>query len=44
MSQRGGDPAMAGSDYDETRVVARLLYLDIEVLRRRLWQVGDEQM
>jgi hypothetical protein len=35
---------MAGSDYDETRVIARLPSLDIEILHRRPWQGDEEQM
>ena len=35
---------MARSDYDETRVVARLPSLDIEILHRRPWRGGEEQM
>ena len=35
---------MAGSDYDETRVIARLPRLDIEILHRRPWQGDEEQM
>lgn len=35
---------MARSDYDETRAVARLPNLDIEILHRRPWQGNEEQM
>ncbi len=35
---------MARSDYDETRVVARLPSLDIEILHRRPWRGDEEQM
>ena len=35
---------MARSDYDETRAVARLPHLDIEILHRRPWQGDEEQM
>ncbi len=35
---------MAESDYDETRVIARLPYFDIEILHRRPWQGDEEQM
>ena len=35
---------MARSDYDETRAVARLPNLDIEILHRRPWQGDEEQM
>ena len=35
---------MAESDYDETRAVARLPNLDIEILHRRPWQGDEEEM
>ena len=35
---------MAGSNYDETWAVARLPHVDIEILHRRPWQGGNEQM
>ncbi len=35
---------MAKGDYDETRAVARLPHLDIEILHRRPWQGDEEQM
>jgi hypothetical protein len=39
-----GDEAMAQGDYDETRATARLPNADIELLHRRAWEGGEEQM
>jgi hypothetical protein len=44
MLPEDGDQAMATTDYDETRAIARLPNLDIEVLHRRSWQGEDEQI
>jgi len=35
---------MAQSDYEVTQATARLPLVDIEILRRRPWEGGEEQM